>query len=161
MTSNIASQVIQGYSEAQRDSMLELVHAELKRHFRPEFLNRLDEVLVFHRLGPEHMQTIVKIMLGRLNLLLADRRISVVPDAAAVQFLAREGYDPDFGARPLRRTIQRLLSDPLAEMLLAGEIGDGDQVLVQVDGDRLKLVPPAKAHHPEGHPAPVIPQTSG
>jgi ATP-dependent Clp protease ATP-binding subunit ClpB len=143
MTSNIASQVIQEFSEGERDRMLELVQRELKAQFRPEFLNRVDEVLVFHRLGAEHMRAIVRIQLERLNRVLAERRISVEADDAALEFLSHAGYEPEFGARPLKRAIQRLVQDPLARMVLAGQVGDGDAVRLTVrDGD-LTLVPSA------------------
>jgi len=121
--------------------MLELVQHELKAHFRPEFLNRVDEVLVFHRLGTEHMRAIVRIQLDRLNQLLAERRIAVEADDAALEFLSREGYEPEFGARPLKRAIQRLVQDPLAAMVLAGEIADGDTVRLTVRDGALALVP--------------------
>jgi len=141
MTSNIASDVIANFTEAQRESMLEMVQRELKAHFRPEFLNRVDEVLVFHRLQPGHMRAIVSIQLARLNRLLAERGIRVDADEQALDFLAREGYDPDFGARPLKRTIQRLVQDPLARMVLAGEVADGDTVSLGVKEDVLTLAP--------------------
>jgi ATP-dependent Clp protease ATP-binding subunit ClpB len=146
MTSNIASQVIQEFRESERERMLELVQRELKVHFRPEFLNRVDEVLVFHRLLPEHMRAIVAIQLARLNALLADRRIVVEASEDALELLANEGYDPDFGARPLKRTIQRLVQDPLARLVLAGEVADGDTVRVETAGDVLVIRP---AHEPE------------
>ncbi len=146
MTSNIASEVIHDFSEAERDAMLQRVQGELRRHFRPEFLNRIDEVLVFHRLGEEHMKAIVEIQLARLNQLLADRHIVVEADDAALGFLAHEGYDPDFGARPLKRTIQRLVQDPLARMVLAGEVADGDTVSLSVRDGALGL----EARHREG-----------
>jgi ATP-dependent Clp protease ATP-binding subunit ClpB len=141
MTSNIASGVIAEFSEGERERMLELVRRELKGHFRPEFLNRVDEVLVFHRLLPEHMRAIVAIQIGRLNDLLAERRIRVEGNEEALEFLAREGYDPDFGARPLKRTIQRLVQDPLASMVLAGEVVEGDTVRLSVREDELGLSP--------------------
>ncbi len=137
MTSNVASQVIQELSEAERSRMLELVQRELKAQFRPEFLNRVDEVLVFHRLGREHVRAIVTIQLARLNALLADRRITIEADEEALDVLAAEGYDPDFGARPLKRTIQRLVQDPLARMVLAGEVAEGDTVRLEVEGGAL------------------------
>jgi ATP-dependent Clp protease ATP-binding subunit ClpB len=140
MTSNIASAAIAGFTEAQRDRMLEQVQRELKAHFRPEFLNRVDEVLVFHRLTPEQLRTIVAIQLDRLNQLLADRRIRVRADEKALDLLAREGYDPDFGARPLKRTIQRLVQDPLAVMSLAGEVSEGDVVRLAVRDGALVLL---------------------
>ena len=136
MTSNIASDVIHDFSEAERDAMLQRVQSELKRHFRPEFLNRIDEVLVFHRLGEEHMEAIVEIQLARLNELLGDRHVVVEADEAALGLLAHDGYDPDFGARPLKRTIQRLVQDPLARLVLAGEVADGDTVALSAhDGE--------------------------
>ncbi len=141
MTSNIASHLIQQYSEAERETMMAQVEAELKRHFRPEFLNRVDEVLIFHRLGMEHMKDIVKIQLERLNALLAERRIRLEATGAAVEFLAREGYDPDFGARPLKRAIQRLVQDPLSTKVLAGEVVEGDTVRLDVADGALLIEP--------------------
>jgi ATP-dependent Clp protease ATP-binding subunit ClpB len=145
MTSNIASQVIQEFSESQRERMLELVQRELRSHFRPEFLNRVDEMLVFHRLSPEHLRSIVSLQLDRLNRLLADRRVRVEASGAALDVLAREGYDPDFGARPLKRTIQRLIQDPLARMVLTGEIAEGPTIAIDVVGDALVLRPRGEA----------------
>jgi ATP-dependent Clp protease ATP-binding subunit ClpB len=145
MTSNIASDAIQRFTESDRARMLELVQRELKAHFRPEFLNRIDETLVFHRLSPEHIRAIVEIQLAHLNALLADRRISVQADTAALDLLAREGYDPEFGARPLKRTIQRLVQDPLARMLLAGEVGEAATVHLEVEDGKLHLVPSTEA----------------
>lgn len=139
MTSNIASHIIGSFSEADRERMMAAVEAELKRTFRPEFLNRIDEVLVFHKLSMEHLRQIVRIQLSRLNQLLADRRIHIEADDAALEFLAREGYDPEFGARPLKRTIQRLVQDPLARMILAGEVQDGDTVALTVEDGQLVL----------------------
>ena len=145
MTSNIASTVIQEHAEADRATMIELVERELKVHFRPEFRNRVDETLVFHRLAPEHLRAIVKIQLARLNRLLAERRIAVIADDAALDLLAREGYDPDYGARPLKRTIQRLVQDPLAHKVLAGEVAEGNTVRFTVRNGALDLVvEPAK-----------------
>ncbi len=141
MTSNIASQVIQELREEDRPRMLEMVQRELKAHFRPEFLNRVDEVLVFHRLDRSHMRAIVAIQLERLNLLLADRHIRIDADDLAMELLAREGYDLDFGARPLKRTIQRRVQDELARMVLAGEVADGDTVRLSEDGAVLTLTP--------------------
>jgi ATP-dependent Clp protease ATP-binding subunit ClpB len=139
MTSNIASEVIQQCSEAERPRMLELVERQLKVSFRPEFLNRVDEVLVFHRLLGEHMKAIVAIQLARLNDLLGERHIRIAADGEAVELLAREGFDPEFGARPLKRAIQRLVQDPLAHLVLAGEVQDGTTVSLRVEEGRLKL----------------------
>ena len=139
MTSNIASDVIQELREEDRARMLEMVQRQLKAHFRPEFLNRIDEVLVFHRLDRSHLRAIVAIQLARLNALLAERGIRIEADDEAMELLAREGFDPDFGARPLKRAIQRLVQDPLASMALAGEVGDGDTVWLRVRDGALAL----------------------
>ena len=141
MTSNVASSAIQDYGEGQREQMLEAVRQELRRTFRPEFLNRVDETLVFHRLAPEHMRAIVDIQMRRLNELLAVRRLTLVADDAALEFLGRQGYDTDFGARPLKRVLQHLLQDPLARMVMAGEISDGDTVRITVEKGELRLLP--------------------
>jgi len=145
MTSNIASQVIQELDETRRADMLALVQRELKAHFRPEFLNRVDEVLVFHRLDRTHMRAIVEIQLARLGALLADRRIRVEADEEAMDLLAREGYDPEFGARPLKRTIQRLVQDPLARLVLAGEVAEGAVVRLAAEDGEIRLLPRADA----------------
>ena len=139
MTSNIASKVIQDLSEAERDRMTTLVEAELKQHFRPEFLNRIDEVLIFHRLSEEDVEKIVHIQLANLNRLLADQGLVVEATDEAAKYLAHEGFDPDFGARPLKRTIQRLVQDPLARMVLAGEVGPGTTIELEVDDGTLVL----------------------
>ena len=145
MTSNIASQVIAEFSEGDRTHMLEFVQRELKQHFRPEFLNRVDEVLVFHRLDQRHLRDIVAIQLTRLGALLADRRMAIEADDGALDLLAREGYDPDYGARPLKRAIQRLVMDPLARLVLAGEVGDGDTVRLRATGGTLVIEPAMSA----------------
>ncbi|HQP45011.1 MAG TPA: AAA family ATPase, partial [Thermoanaerobaculales bacterium] len=141
MTSNIASSIIQDLPESERERMVALVQEELKRSFRPEFLNRVDEVLIFHRLDETHMAAIVRIQLERLNQLLAVQRLRVEATDAAVAKLAHEGFDPDFGARPLKRVIQRRLSDPLANLVLEGKLGEGDSVVVDVAGGELTLRP--------------------
>ena len=97
----------------------------VRAHFRPEFLNRIDEIILFHRLRREDMGEIVDIQFRRLNRLLEDRKITLTLDAKARQWLAEKGYDPTYGARPLKRVIQKWVQDPLAQMLLAGEIRDG------------------------------------
>jgi ATP-dependent Clp protease ATP-binding subunit ClpA len=102
-------------------------------------------MLVFHRLSPEHLRSIVSLQLDRLNRLLADRRVRVEASGAALDVLAREGYDPDFGARPLKRTIQRLIQDPLARMVLTGEIAEGPTIAIDVVGDALVLRPRGEA----------------
>jgi ATP-dependent Clp protease ATP-binding subunit ClpB len=139
MTSNIASKVIQDLPESERERMTTLVEAELKQHFRPEFLNRIDETLIFHRLSEEDVQKIVHIQLANLNRLLADQGLEVEATEAAAKLLAHEGFDPDFGARPLKRTIQRLVQDPLARMVLADEVGPGTRIFLDVDNEELVL----------------------
>jgi ATP-dependent Clp protease ATP-binding subunit ClpB len=141
MTSNIASSIIQDLPESERERMVALVQDELKRNFRPEFLNRVDEVLIFHRLDETHMAAIVRIQLERLNQLLEAQRIRVEATEAAALKLAHEGFDPDFGARPLKRVIQRRLSDPLANLVLEGRLGEGDSVVVDVEGGELVVRP--------------------
>ena len=139
MTSNIASGIIQELPESERDRMTTLVEAELKQHFRPEFLNRIDEILIFHRLSEEDVEKIVHIQLANLNRLLADQGLEVGATDTAARFLAHEGFDPDFGARPLKRTIQRLVQDPLARMVLSGEVGPGTRIQLDVEGRELVI----------------------
>jgi ATP-dependent Clp protease ATP-binding subunit ClpB len=119
--------------------MTTLVQERLRSQFRPEFLNRIDETLIFHRLEREHMHSIVRLQLARLNDLLADRRMHIEATDEAVELLANRGYDPDFGARPLKRTIQRLVQDPLANLVLTGEVGDDSTLRLEVDGGELAL----------------------
>ena len=141
MTSNIASSVIQELPESERDRMKTLVEAELKRHFRPELLNRVDEVLIFHRLDEGHMEKIVLIQLARLNELIAQQGLTVETGDDAVRLLARHGFDPDFGARPLKRAIQQLVQDPLANLVLAGEVGPDQTIRLEVEDGELVLRP--------------------
>jgi len=154
MTSNIASEIIHDLPESERDRMVVLVKERLKQHFRPEFLNRVDEVLVFHRLSQDHMAAIVKIQLGRLAKLLAAQAIELDATDTAIALLAREGFDPDFGARPLKRTIQRLVQDPLANMVLAGEVGDNQRIVLDVENGELRLQPTVKNSDEAGRKAP-------
>jgi ATP-dependent Clp protease ATP-binding subunit ClpB len=129
MTSNLGSEYLVNLGETQDvDMVRDQVMAVVKGHFRPEFLNRLDEIILFHRLKREHMGSIVDIQLGRLQKLLADRKITIEVNEAARSWLADKGYDPAYGARPLKRVIQKNVQDPLAEELLAGRIKDGDTV---------------------------------
>jgi ATP-dependent Clp protease ATP-binding subunit ClpB len=115
------------------------VLAEVKTRFRPEFLNRIDEIIVFHRLRREHMGSIVDIQIGRLQKLLTDRKITISLDDQARTWLANQGYDPAYGARPLKRVIQRNVQDPLAEAILAGRVKDSDAVHISVSGGKLTL----------------------
>ena len=142
LTSNLGSEYLAAAPDGANPDVLESQVMETVRGaFRPEFLNRLDEILVFHRLRRDQMADIVKIQLKRLEGLLTDRNISLELDEAAMDWLAAAGYDPAYGARPLKRVIQKALQNPMAEQLLAGEIHDGDQVKVGVDpsGDGLSL----------------------
>ncbi|MEX1306264.1 MAG: ATP-dependent chaperone ClpB [Rhodovibrionaceae bacterium] len=140
MTSNLGSEVLASQPEGQeveavRSQVMEVVRAS----FRPEFLNRLDEILLFHRLSRAEMGGIVEVQLQRLQKLLADRKLSLELDAAARQWLADSGYDPVYGARPLKRVIQRELQNPLAEMILSGKIADGGTVRVSVIDGKLAI----------------------
>ena len=142
LTSNLGAEYLAALPEgapasAAREQVMEVVRAS----FRPEFLNRLDEVILFNRLGRAQMGGIVKIQLQRLEKLLADRRITLNVDDAAVEWLAEAGYDPVYGARPLKRAIQRHLQDPLATAVLEGRIKDGDQVDVRVQDGALAIEP--------------------
>ena len=109
----------------------------VRAHFRPEFLNRLDETIIFDRLAREDMDGIVTIQMARLLKRLAARKIDLALDDSARKWLADEGYDPVFGARPLKRVIQSALQNPLAEMLLSGDVTDGDTIQVSAGADGL------------------------
>ena len=117
--------------------MRDQVMAEVRGHFRPEFLNRVDEIILFHRLKREHMGRIVDIQMERLAKLLEDRKIVIALDAKAREWLADKGYDPAYGARPLKRVIQKSVQDPLAELILSGRIKDGEKVKVTTGRDGL------------------------
>jgi len=135
MTSNIGSHIFQEYERP--DKVRPLMMQELRQTLRPEFLNRIDEIVIFHPLGREELARIVDIQLGHLRRRLADKRIELEVTDAAKAVLAREGYDPTFGARPLKRTIQRLVQDSLAVKLLEGEFSEGDTVTVDAEGDHI------------------------
>jgi ATP-dependent Clp protease ATP-binding subunit ClpB len=138
MTSNVGSQRILQYKGSYigevYDRMKDTVLDELRKHFRPEFLNRVDEVIVFHALSEEHLKKIVDIQLERLRKRLADRHIELVLTDEARTHLVRVGYDPAYGARPLKRTIQREIETPLARLILQGKVRDGQTVQVHFDG---------------------------
>ena len=138
MTSNLGAEYLVNLNQDQSvDDVRDEVMAVVRSHFRPEFLNRIDETILFHRLRREDMSGIVEIQLGHLRKLLDDRRITIDLDESAVSFLADKGYDPAYGARPLKRAIQSELQDPLAELILSGEIHDGVAVSVTAGSDRL------------------------
>jgi ATP-dependent Clp protease ATP-binding subunit ClpB len=135
LTSNLGSQYLSQLDEGQDVDVVEPQVMEVVRgHFRPEFLNRLDEIVLFHRLGQADMAPIVDIQVARVQKLLKDRKIVLDLTDAARRWLGRVGYDPVYGARPLKRAVQRYLQDPLAEKLLAGEVPDGSNVHIE-DGD--------------------------
>jgi ATP-dependent Clp protease ATP-binding subunit ClpB len=121
------------------DKVRDEVMAVVRASFRPEFLNRVDEVILFHRLRRQDMGAIVEIQLKRLEALLAERKIVLDLDDEAVQWLADKGYDPAYGARPLKRVMQKELQDPLAEKILLGEVRDGARVKVTAGSDRLNF----------------------
>ncbi|AFM41900.1 ATP-dependent chaperone ClpB [Desulfosporosinus acidiphilus SJ4] len=135
LTSNIASPLIQEMSRrnAAQEEVRSAINEELRQHFRPEFLNRLDEVIVFHPLDRSHIGKIVEIQLGLLRKRLSERKISLELTEQALQKLADEGYDPIYGARPLKRVIQQRLQNPVALKLLQGEFKDGQKIVVDVD----------------------------
>jgi ATP-dependent Clp protease ATP-binding subunit ClpB len=135
LTSNLGSQFLTNLGEGQSVESVEPQVMEIVRgHFRPEFLNRLDEIILFHRLAAEHMAPIVDIQIDRVGKLLKDRKIVLDLTDAARAWLGRVGYDPVYGARPLKRAVQRYLQDPLADMILRGDVKDGSTVKVD-EGD--------------------------
>ncbi len=147
MTSNIGSQYIeppeQEWNEQQRQEHYETTRSNvvtaLRDVFRPELLNRIDEIIVFHALTRHEILGIVDLMLGRVNSALAQRGMSLVATDAAKTLLAHEGYDPLYGARPLRRVIQKMVENPISSAILRGEFGQGDTIQVDADGDELRL----------------------
>ncbi|HZP21283.1 MAG TPA: ATP-dependent chaperone ClpB [Bauldia sp.] len=142
MTSNLGGDFLANLGENEDvDSVREPVMDVVRAHFRPEFLNRLDDIILFHRLKRSEMGQIVDIQLARLQKLLDERKIELDLDASAREWLAGKGYDPAYGARPLKRVIQRELQDPLADKILAGEIPDGARVRITGGTDKLLFLP--------------------
>ncbi len=138
MTSNLGSEYLVAQAEgADSDEVRGQVMAEVRAHFRPEFLNRIDEIILFHRLKREHMGRIVDIQMAHLRKLLEDRKIALVLEPKAREWLGDKGYDPAYGARPLKRVIQKSVQDPLAELILSGKIKDGETVTISVGRDGL------------------------
>jgi len=134
MTSNIGTEFITEYDTPER--IREKVWDALRRAFRPEFLNRIDEIIVFNRLTKEHIQQIVDLQFERLKQRLADKRITLELSETARAKLAELGYDPTFGARPLRRTMERHIANPLAKMVIAGQVKEGDHVRIDYDDQK-------------------------
>ncbi len=139
MTSNLGSQYIAEHTGALDEAVRRAVLEAVRQHFRPEFLNRIDEIIFFHALSLEHLEQIVEIQLGGLLKRLEDRKIRVEMTGAAKDFLVQEGYDPAYGARPLKRTIQRRVLDPLALKVLEGQFSEGDRVTVDAVGQELRF----------------------
>jgi ATP-dependent Clp protease ATP-binding subunit ClpB len=135
MTSNVGTEFMDGRETGTDEQRREIVMTALRQHFRPEFLNRIDEIVIFHGLTKEHLAQIVDIQVQHLKQLLADRHLEIELSNAAKTLLAEEGYDPAFGARPLKRVIQRRVQDPLALRLLQGDFQEGNKVRVDaIDG---------------------------
>jgi ATP-dependent Clp protease ATP-binding subunit ClpB len=139
LTSNLGTEFLSAGEGGESREARAKVMAAVRAHFRPEFLNRLDEIILFHRLSRENMDKIVDIQIARLSKLLADRKIEIVLDDRARDWLAQAGYDPVYGARPLKRVIQRRLQDPLAQLLLEGKISDGARVRVSAGKQGLTI----------------------
>jgi ATP-dependent Clp protease ATP-binding subunit ClpB len=142
MTSNLGGDYLANLGESEDvDKVRDQVMGVVRAHFRPEFLNRLDDIVLFHRLQREQMGAIVDIQLKRLQKLLDERKITLDLDDTARAWLADKGYDPTYGARPLKRVIQREVQDPLAEKILAGDLPDGSTVRVSGGTDKLIFLP--------------------
>ena len=140
MTSNLGAEYLVALGENEDvDQVRDEVMGAVKAAFRPEFLNRIDEIVLFHRLRQQDMGKIVAIQLKRLEKLLADRKITLDLAPDAIEWLAHKGYDPAYGARPLKRVMQKELQDPLAERILGGEILDGSTVKITAGSDRLNF----------------------
>jgi ATP-dependent Clp protease ATP-binding subunit ClpB len=153
MTSNIGSQYILDLAgdDSKYDEMKSRVLEALGHNFRPEFLNRIDDTIIFHSLQKSQLRSIVKIQIARLEKRLADRKLSLKLAESALDFLANVGYDPVYGARPLKRTIQKELETILAKGILRGDFKEGDTVFVEVQNDRLTF---------SSLPATIVPQES-
>jgi ATP-dependent Clp protease ATP-binding subunit ClpB len=138
MTSNLGSQLIQEMAgEEKYEEMKGAVMDVVGQHFRPEFINRVDDVVVFHPLGREQLRSITNIQIDYLRTRLADREMSLDITDAALDFLAEAGYDPVYGARPLKRAIQMRIENPLAQEILSGAFGPGDVIAIDRDGEQL------------------------
>jgi ATP-dependent Clp protease ATP-binding subunit ClpB len=143
MTSNLGSREIMNANanplvdRNMRDDVLGI----LRDSFKPEFLNRIDDIVVFTQLGKEQIASIIEIQLEKLRGMLAERGITIILDDSAKELLVKEGYDPTFGARPLKRAIQSLVQNPLAVKLLKGDISAGQIINVSAEGDELKFTP--------------------
>ena len=137
MTSNLGGQLIQEMANRSFDEVREAVLGVLRNHFRPEFLNRVDDIIVFKALTQEQLGAIVDIQLARLRKRLDERKIALLVNDPAKDLLIEQGWDPVYGARPLKRAIQRMVQDPLAMSILEGKFGDGDVIEVDANDGRL------------------------
>lgn len=143
MTSNLGSRAIQDATEnplADRDVRADVLQV-LKDHFKPEFLNRIDDIVVFKQLGKEQIASIIDVQLEKLRKMLEDRGIAIELDDSAKELIVVEGYDPVYGARPLKRAIQTLVQNPLAVKLLKGEIASGQTVRVSAENGEMLFTP--------------------
>ena len=141
MTSNLGSRLILDHGDGAPEELEKKVMDVVKGHFRPEFLNRVDDMVIFNHLRAGDIESIADIQFERLRKRLAEREIDVVLGKAARKLLAARGYDPVYGARPLKRAIQRYVLDPLAELLIAGEVRKGQTVDIGVSGEKLSFTP--------------------
>jgi ATP-dependent Clp protease ATP-binding subunit ClpC len=144
MTSNLGTSLIgkrtspgflQESDEASYEKMKDRVMEELKRAFRPEFINRIDDIIVFHALSLEHIKVIIRLMVNRINKQLVEKGIELVLTPAAESALVEKGYDPTYGARQLRRTIQKHVEDPLAEAIVRGQVPESARIEVDIEGE--------------------------
>jgi ATP-dependent Clp protease ATP-binding subunit ClpB len=137
MTSNVGSQYIRDVEDVQSPEVRAQIDESLRATFKPEFLNRIDDIIVFHKLGMKELKVIVEIQLARFRKLLTDRQLELELEPAAIELLCERGYDPAYGARPLKRAIQKYLQDPLAKKIISGEFKAGDKILGSRKGDEL------------------------
>jgi ATP-dependent Clp protease ATP-binding subunit ClpB len=140
MTSNLGSREMQAVSDDEKQ-VREAVMIVLREHFKPEFLNRIDDIVVFRQLAREQIAQIIDVQLGKLRQMLADRGVTIELDDSAKELLVNQGYDPVYGARPLKRAIQTLIQNPLAVKLLQGDIAAGQTIRISADGDQMKFTP--------------------
>jgi ATP-dependent Clp protease ATP-binding subunit ClpB len=141
MTSNIGSHLIADVNgDDGYERIKNTIHNELRKHFRPEFLNRVDELVIFHPLGKGHIRGIVDIQLQRFRERLEAIGVGFHADENAMDLLAEKGYDPVYGARPLKRVIQRELETPISRMLIGGEVAEGKSVGITADGEKLRFI---------------------
>jgi ATP-dependent Clp protease ATP-binding subunit ClpB len=132
-------QYIADVEDVDKPEVREKIDQALRASFKPEFLNRIDDIIVFHKLGKEQLRPIVEIQLGRLRRLLADKNLTLELAPAAIDLLVERGYDPTYGARPLKRVIQRTLQDPLAKAIIAGSFKPGDRIRGERVGDEIQF----------------------